>query len=194
MTITRNRNRLLRLAGVMLLTAALAIIPAGAAFAADSSQTDSGSGTFRTPLLPPTPVENFSGELTRNGESALEWEDSADTVSPYCFGPALVICMFAAFYGYSAADIDAPTEYAIERRSVGFRGTSRGAWAEVARVSGTPPAAAHSDNPGSGGKWGRSVEYRVKACNNQGCSGWSDNVSVWVRPGFTSTNPDNSPF
>ena len=191
MTMIRNRNRLLRLAGVLLLTAALALIPA-AAFAADGSQSGSAA---RTPLLPPTPVENLAGDLTRNNEVVLSWEDSADTINPLCYGPTLFICMWAAFFGYSAADIDAPAQYAVERRPITGRG-SAGAWSEIARINGAngnAPAMGYRESP-DGGRWGRTYEYRVKACNNQGCSGWSSNLSRWVRAGYSASRPDNSPF
>ena len=183
MTMIRNRNRLLRLAGVLLLTAALALIPA-AAFAADGSQ----SGSARTPLLPPTPVENLAGELTRNNEVVLSWEDSADTINPLCYGPTFFICMWAAFFGYSAAEVDAPAEYAVEIRQR-YGGGNYGGWSEIGRVS----AATYTDSP-YGGKWGRAYQYRVKACNSQGCSGWSSNLDRWVRPTYTPPRPSNSPF
>ena len=185
MTTIRNRNRLLRLAGVLLLTAALALIPV-AAFAADGSQ--SGSIAARTPLLPPTPVKNLAGELTRNNEVVLSWQDSADTINPLCYGPTFFICMWAAFFGYSAAETDAPAEYAVERRQTYARGGA-GAWSEIGRVS----AMSYTDRP-DGGRWGRTYQYRVKACNAQGCSAWSSNLSRWVRATYTPPRPDNSPF
>ena len=187
MTMIRNRNRLLRLAGVVLLTAALALIPA-AAFAADGSQA-AGSATARTPLLPPTPVEDFAGSRTADNEVALSWQDSADTINPLCYGPTFYICMWAAFFGYSAADIDAPSRYTVERRLINSRGTA-GAWSQIAAVSGAngnPPAAAYTDNPG-GGSQGRTFEYRVKACNSQGCSAWSSNASVTVMPSRSASH------
>ncbi len=186
MTMIRNRNRLLRLAGVVLLTAALALIPAAAAFASDGSQA---AGSARTPLLPPTPVEDFAGSRTADNEAALSWEDSASAINPLCYGPTFYICMWAAFFGYSAADIDAPTRYAVERRLINSRGTA-GAWSRIAAVSGAngaAPAAAYTDNP-SGGSQGRTFEYRVKACNSQGCSAWSSNVSVTVMPSRSASH------
>ena len=187
MTAIRNRNRLLRLAGVLLLTAALALIPA-AAFAADGSQT--GSIADRTPLLPPTPVENLAGDLTSNNEVVLRWEDTADTINPLCYGPTFFICMWAAFFGYSAAETDAPAEYAVEIRQT-YRGGNYGGWSEIARVSAA--TATYTDSP-YGGRWGRTYQYRVKACNVQGCSAWSSNLDRWVRPTYTPPRPSNSPF
>ena len=184
MTTIRNRNRLLRLAGVLLLTAALALIPI-AVFAADGSQAASAS---RTPLLPPTPVENLAGDLTRNNEVVLSWEDSADTLNPLCYGPTFFICLWASFFGYSAAEMDAPAEYAVERRQRYGNG-NYGAWSEIGRAS----AAAYTDRP-DGGRWGRTYQYRVKACNSQGCSAWSSNLSRWVRATDSAPRPDNSPF
>ena len=200
MTITRNRNRLLRLAGVMLLTAALAIIPAGAAFAADNSQSAaSGSGASLTPLLPPTPVENFSGSFNDDntrGQVRLNWEDPPNTVSPYCYGLTFIICLFAAFSGYDTASIDAATEYAVERRQPEQQGTNgypiSGAhgWTEIARISGAngnAPATGHTDL--QNGTPTRTMDYRVKACNEQGCTGWSDTVSVYIRYPWCAAQP-----
>ena len=198
MTLIRNRNRLLRLAGVMLLTAALALIPA-AAFAADGSQD--GSATARSPLLPPTAVDNLAGSFNDDntrGQVPLSWEDSQTAINPLCYGPTFFICLWAAFFGYSAATIDAPTEYVVERRQLPQQGRTNGYpingahdWTEIARVSGANgalPAMGHTD-PQTGTP-SRTMDYRVKACNDMGCSGWSETVSVYIRYPWCASQPN----
>ena len=195
MTMIRNRSRLLRLAGVMLLTAAIAIIPAGAVFADshDDAQTPSA-------LFPPTPPVNLSGSFREENAGSfvqLNWEDPEQTVNPLCYGPMFIVCLLSGFgiSDHSPASLDAPTEYVVERRqprqqnSRGFYMNGEHDWTEIATLTGTnggTPATAHRDS-----QWGapsRTMEFRVKACNAQGCSDWSNAASVYIRWSWCAAN------
>ena len=193
MTLIRNRSRLLRLVGVMLLTAAVAMIPVSAAFADNSQQA--GSGTL-TAIFPPTPVEDLSASFNDDnttGQVALSWEDPANNVNPLCYGPMFMVCLFSAlgFIAYAPADLDAATEYVIERRQLEQNGRNgypiNGAhdWTEIARVGGT--TASYTD--AQLGTPSRTMDYRVKACNDQGCSGWSQ-TSVYIRYPWCAFQPN----
>ena len=192
MTLIRSRSRLLRLAGVMLLTAAIAVIPATAAFA-DSH----GGGAARaspSALMPPTPPTDLSGSFVEENAGSLvqlNWEDSAETINPLCYSAMFVVCLASGFglSDLTPADLDAPTEYVVERRQPrqqntrGFYMNGEHDWTEIATISG-PPGGLPADTAYRDGQFGapsRTMDYRVKACNAQGCSAWSDTVSVYIR-------------
>ena len=195
MTLIRSHSRLLLLAGVILMTAAVALMPAGAAFAdsRDGSQTPSA-------LFAPTPPTNLSGSFTEGNAGSfvqLSWEDSAQTVNPLCYGAMFPICLASAF-GFSdhtPASLDAPTEYVVERRQPrqqgrnGYYINGEHDWTRITTLSGTDgatPATAHRD--AQYGRPSRSMEYRVKACNAQGCSDWSNTASVYIRWSWCAAN------
>ena len=191
MTLIRSRSRLLRLAGVMLLTAAIAVIPVGAAFA----DSHGGGAAHASPsaLMPPTPPDNLRAAFVEENAGSLvqlNWEDSETTINPLCYGAMFPICLASGFGllpGVSPADLDAPTTYVVERRqprqqnSRGFYMNGEHDWTEIATLSGPPggaPDTAYRD--GQFGAPSRTMDYRVKACNAQGCSAWST-TSVYIR-------------
>ena len=196
MTAILNRNRLLRLAGVLLLTAAIAIIPVGAAFA-DSrggAQTDSA-------VFPPMTPINLNGTFREENAGnfvQLNWQDPEDTVNPQCYTAPVIACWLGGFglSGHGPADyLDAPTEYVVERRQPrqqngrGFYMDGQHDWTEIATLTGTDggaPATSYRDS-----QWGapsRTMEFRVKACNAHGCSGWTDAESVYIRWAWCAAN------
>ena len=183
-----SKNRLLRLTGVIVLTLALAAIPAGAAFAADNSQAGL-IPTVTTPgaLFPPTAPENLTGAwyddgTSLRGEVRLAWEDSTDNINPACYA-LFMICWMWSFSGQPLSAIDAPDEYVVEHRPLvhvdrnSYSVTYYGSWRQMATV----------EADGDTGSWvdedilgmpPRTYQYRVKACNDDGCSGWSNTRSV----------------
>ncbi len=187
--ILNRKNRLLRLMGVIVLTLALAAIPAGAAFAADNSQAGL-IPTVTTPgaLFPPTAPENLTGVWHDDGESLrgevrLAWEDSTDNINPACYA-LFMICWMWSFSNPISA-IDAPTEYVVEHRpkvTLGRGGhsvTYHGRWRKVATVAAEGDTGSWVDEDILGMP-PRTYDYRVKACNDDGCSGWSSTRSVRI--------------
>ena len=187
--ILNSKNRLLRLTGVIVLTLALAAIPAGAAFAADNSQAGL-IPPIATPgaLFPPTAPENLTGAWHDDGDSLrgevrLAWEDSTDNINPACY--ALIMLCWWASIGSSWAAIDAPTEYVVDHRPLvhvdrgGHAVTYYGRWRQMATVAASGETGSWVDEDILGMP-PRTYDYRVKACNDDGCSGWSNTRSVKI--------------
>ena len=187
--ILNRKTRLLRLAGVVVLTLALAAIPAGAAFAADNSQAGL-IPTVTTPgaLFPPTAPENLTGVWHDDGDSLrgevrLAWEDSTDNINPACYA-LFMICWMWSFSNPISA-IDAPTEYVVEHRPKvrvdrnGYFVTYHGRWRKVATVAAEGDTGSWVDEDILGMP-PRDYDYRVKACNDDGCSGWSNTRTVRI--------------
>ena len=193
MTLIRNRSRLLRLAGVMLLTAAIAIIPVGSAFA-DSHDADSA-------IFPPTKPIYLNGTFQEENAGSfvqLTWQDPEDTVNPLCYSVMFIACWLSGFglSGHGPADaLDAPTEYVVERRQPrqqntrGFYMNGEHDWTQIARLTATDggtPATSYRD--AQFGAPSRTMEFRVKACNAQGCSDWTAAESVYIRWSWCAAN------
>ena len=190
MTAILNRSRLWRLAGVLALTVALAAIPVGAVSAADNSQ---GATISLEPTLRPLPVTHARNRYryVQDGQSevVINWDDPSDRTNPLCYGMSGV-CFAYAFAGYWAAfinpsvtfsmgDIDAARYYVVENRqrpraSVNNKQISGWHdWQEIGRVSADRDELSFEVRSAEDPTPVRVSDYRVKACNNVGCSAWS---------------------
>ena len=96
----------------------------------------------------------------------VSWTPGAETGSVFCMPDCV-----------QHVDTGLATSYVIQSRKLAtydidgtlIPGTS---WSDLATVRGNPPAASWSGSTNVG------YQYRVKACNNYGCSGWSPTAEL----------------
>lgn len=92
-----------------------------------------------------------------------------------------VMCVFVVCWRYNAD----PTHYVVQRQQPdgqrhenGYPLAGAHGWTQIGEVRGSPPGGVYRDQ--QRGAPARNMEYRIQACNDIGCSAWSDAVSIRV--------------
>ena len=187
-THNRSRRRYLprfaaaAIAGIALLAAAFVIAPNASAPAQAQAGAAAATIVWNTGAVPakPTNLRGYYSDVRRDGwrihdyRAFLDWNEGPRTGNVFC------LTLLGGMRCFYRANEGQATSYVIQTRQLeqqnhrGYPIQGEHDWKDIARVSGT----SHDDSPF--GTPPRNLDYRVKACNDNGCSGWSNTLTLRI--------------
>ena len=175
-----HRYALAAIAGLALCAIALVGMPSGVGTAQAQSGVIMQYNWPETAPAAPTNLRGYYSDTDRTGwrhanySTYLDWDDGTS-------GRTFCITLLSGMRCVFRADAGQATYYVLERQQPaqrqdnGYPIIGQHDWTRIA----DPTGLQHNDTPFFSPP--RNMEYRVKACNTHGCSGWSNTITVRVQ-------------